>query len=422
MGTGTNQHGLKTIIADDDQRNALVDFVDEGLGPPDLHREGEQKWIPLFVETSPAIAIYAVVEPIAGAVRIGVGLEHTAGTGVPNVKTTIHVPVFHMKRRGQTDPQAGVPDLPDWLQLGRPGGRIAIGLECTFTSSAPVSGEAYLRGADVQLLVPTCTNDTVGFQLSLLDLQLPGATTPQTRTLDVESLSALGGDVLEFVVGMLRQQVDALNPADPVVRTSSGSPGCWAQRNGRPADPLADLPTQGVHALVAWLEQVIGDVATRTAWLTALGKLVGGDARPGDDVGRVRDRAGHPPARRAGHPGRRPGHWVVPWLDVTVCPPRGRPTRRRASTSCAWTRHRLGGGGARAARRGALRQPGAQRHRTAYRHPRRRRRPDRNRARRGAPAGVHPHPAQRRACPAGSPTTSSTCPPRGPPSRPSTAR
>ncbi len=372
MGTGGNQHGLTSIIADDDQRNALVDFVDEALGPPDLHREGEQKWIPLFVETSPAIAVYAVVEPIAGAVRVGIGLEHTAGTDVPNVRTTIHVPIFHMKRRGQTDPQPVVPDLPDWLQLGRPGGRIAIGLKCEFEGIPPTPGEAYLRGADVQLLIPTCAADTVGFSLSLLDLQLPGATTPQTRTLDVGSLTSLGADVLEFVVGMLRQQIAALNPADPVVRHIIGLAGMLGlSGSGVPPIPLAELPTQGVQALVAWLEEIIGDTAKRGAWLTALAKLVGGTADPattsvGFGIGPATLRLG---ARVT--PGSAGHSVLVPRLDVTWSPA---PGIADLSASVDLMRLDTATGSVEAvpgaARRGALRQPGGRRLGAAHRHPR----------------------------------------------------
>src|SRR6476620_788258 len=164
MGTSGNAHGLTTILADTGQRDALIAFVDEALGPPELHREGEQKWIPLFAESSPAITVYAVAE------------EPQAGTGAPTVKTTIHVPIFHVPRSGQTDSRPTDATLPRWLLLGRPGGRISIGVEADFADTPPVPGAAYLGGASVHLAIPTTDTDTVGFSLSLVDLQLPGAT------------------------------------------------------------------------------------------------------------------------------------------------------------------------------------------------------------------------------------------------------
>ena len=78
-GSSGNLHGLKTVLSDDDQRQALESFVDEVLGPPDAHTDAEGQWVPLFHETSPNITVYAVLQPVAGAVYVGVGLDHTAG-------------------------------------------------------------------------------------------------------------------------------------------------------------------------------------------------------------------------------------------------------------------------------------------------------------------------------------------------------
>ncbi|NYG07821.1 hypothetical protein BJ986_002308 [Phycicoccus badiiscoriae] len=326
MGTSSNTHGLTTILADTGQRDALIAFVDEALGPPDLHREGEQKWIPLFAETSPAITVYAVVEPVQGAVRVGVAVEHHAGTGAPSVKTTIHVPIFHVPRSGQTDSRPTDATLPRWLLLGRPGGRITIGVEADFAAAPPVPGEAYLGGATVQLAIPTTTSDTVGFSLSLVDLQLPGATTPQSRTLDLESLATVGADVLEFVVGMVRQQIDALNPADPVFRHIMGLAGMLGLRGpavGVPALPVAELTTRGLPALVAWVESILDDNTTLDAWLAELGGLVGGtpDAATnsvGFAIGPATLRLGlRVTPGTGGHP------TLVPWLDVRWSPAPG---------------------------------------------------------------------------------------------------
>ena len=320
MATGSNTHGLSTILGDDGQRDALVAFVDEALGPPDLHRSGEQKWIPLFAETTPAITVYAVLEPVVGAVRIGVGLEHRAGTGVPNVKTTLHVPIFHVPRG--TDSRPADPSLPRWLLLGRPGGRIDIGVEASFADAPPVAGAAYLRGASVQLAIPTAPTDTVGFSLTLTDLQLPGAQTPQSRTLDLESLATVGADVLEFVVGLLRQQIEALDPDDHVFRHIVGLAGMLGLRHVDHLDPLplVDLPTQGLGALVAWVESVLHDDQQLDAWLSQLALVIGGTSDPttnsvGFDIGPAHLNLGLRVTPGTG------GHSVlVPWVDVTWSP------------------------------------------------------------------------------------------------------
>lgn len=320
MATGSNPHGLSTILGDDDQRNALVDFVDEALGPPDLHRSGEQKWIPLFAETDPAITVYVVLEPVVGAVRVGVGLEHRAGTGVPNVKTTLHVPIFHVPRG--TDSRPADPSLPRWLLLGRPGGRIGIGIEADFTDTPPVAGAAYLRGASVQLAIPTAPIDTVGFSLTLTDLQLPGAQAPQSRTLDLESLATVGADVLEFVVGLVRQQVEALDPNDHVFRHIVGLAGMLGLRHVEDLNPLplVDLPTQGLGALVAWVETVLQDDQQLDLWLAQLALVIGGvpDVSTNSvsfDIGPAHLALGlRVTPGTGGHP------VLVPWVDVTWSP------------------------------------------------------------------------------------------------------
>lgn len=326
MGTSGNAHGLTTILADTGQRDALIAFVDEALGPPELHREGEQKWIPLFSESSPAITVYAVVEPVQGAVRVGVAVEHQAGTTAPTVKTTIHVPIFHVPRSGQTDSRPTDATLPRWLLLGRPGGRISIGVEADFADAPPVPGVAYLGGASVHLAIPTTTDDTVGFSLSLVDLQLPGATAPQSRTLDLDSLTTLGADILEFVVGMVRQQIDALNPADPVFRHVMGLAGMLGLRGptvGVPPLPIAELPTRGLTALVEWVESILEDDTVLDAWLAELARLVGGipDAATnsvGFAIGPATLRLGlRVTPGTGGHP------TLVPWLDVRWSPAPG---------------------------------------------------------------------------------------------------
>ena len=43
-GTIANPNGLATVLADDAQRQALVDFVDEVLGPPEEHQVDHQQW------------------------------------------------------------------------------------------------------------------------------------------------------------------------------------------------------------------------------------------------------------------------------------------------------------------------------------------------------------------------------------------
>lgn len=280
-GSSGNLHGLKTVLSDDDQRQALESFVDEVLGPPDAHTDAEGQWVPLFHETSPDITVYAVLQPVAGAVYVGVGLDHTAGSGSTRVTTSVHVPVFQVARGG-TDGRDTSGPLPHWLVLGRDAGRVDVSVDATFEPGPPTPGEAFLSGAAVHLAIPTSATGTAGFSLTLKDLQLPGATHPTTQTLDVTALSELGPDVFAFVTGILRQQIESLDLTNNGFRHIRGLAGVVGLRDvpDLPALPLADLPVHGLPALVSWVESVIGNSQALTAWLGALADLVGGSPVP----------------------------------------------------------------------------------------------------------------------------------------------
>src|SRR6476620_3269750 len=56
-----NQHGLRHLLADDAQREALLSFVDEVLGPPDRAVHSGQTWLPLFRQPEARVTISAVV-------------------------------------------------------------------------------------------------------------------------------------------------------------------------------------------------------------------------------------------------------------------------------------------------------------------------------------------------------------------------
>src|SRR5450631_1921567 len=324
-GSTDNVHGLKTVLSDDDQRAALEAFVDEALGPPERHTSGAQRWIPLFAESSPAVTVYAVLEPVAGAVRIGVGVDHTAGTPTTHVKTSVHVPIFHVPRGGADSRPADPPDLPRWLLLGRPGGRIEVSADAQFEPGPPTPGEAFLGGAAVTLAIPTTSEDQAEFSLTLRDLQLPGATTPSSRTLDITALDELGPDVFEFVSGILRQQIDSLDLTDDTFRHIRGLAGILGLHDVKdlPPLPLADLPTRGLHVLVGWIEQVLADGLALDAWLGELADLVGGSPVTARDA--VEFAIG--PAQLLFGlrvtPGTGDHSVLVPWAEVTWSPSDG---------------------------------------------------------------------------------------------------
>jgi len=323
-GSPDNANGLKTVLANQEQRDALVTFVDEVLGPPALHRQGEQRWIPLFAESDPNITVYAVLEPVVGAVRIGVGVEHVTGTTTTNVKTTVHVPIFHVPRDGADSRPSGGP-LPTWSLLGKPGGRIVVSVDALFDPGPPTPGQAFLGGASVSLGIPTSDVDTVDFSLTLKDLQLPGAATPQSRTLDVDSLDEIGTDVFEFIVGIVRQQIDSLDLNDTALRHIKGLAGILGLRDitSLPPLPIADLPAQGLRALVDWIEAILNDDTALDVWLGELGRLVGGTTVPDRNAVELDIGAAHLFLGLRVTPGAGGHPVLVPWVELSWSPTDG---------------------------------------------------------------------------------------------------
>ncbi|HEU4426504.1 MAG TPA: DUF6603 domain-containing protein [Pilimelia sp.] len=329
-GTG-NQHGLRHVLADNDQRAALLGFVDEVLGPPDAATRAGRTWVPLFVESNPHVTLYAVVETVGTMVHLGIGLEHTTSGGPPRVSTRVHVPIFRFATRGNSPP-APTSGLPDWLILGSPGGRVEIGVDVTLSENPPTPGVASLGGITLDLGVPTTTADNLAVGFELRDLQLPGAQQPRTFAFEASSLEELGTDVFDLVLGLVRAQADALSGIDPALAPFRAVAGLLGLRNvtNLPPLPLADLPTVGVSALVGWVETVLSTNAARDAWLGELATLVGGTLLAADDAVRVtlgpatftigvRVQPG-----TAGHP------VVVPWVEVALTPATGTKARLTA--------------------------------------------------------------------------------------------
>ena len=284
-GSAGNPTGLRTVLTHPAQREALLSFVDEILGPPEGRTLGTQRWVPLFANGDPAVRVSAVVETLPGSVRLGVAVEHSTGSTAPHVSTRLHVPLVQLPNGSADSRPTGGAD-PRWLLLGHDGGRVGIEVDATFAGTPPLPGEAHLGGARVRLDIPTSGTDTLSFGLDLVDLQLPGATAPTTQTLDLDSLAELAPDVVEFVVGLVQAQAAALDLEDPVFRHLAGLTGVLGLRAVPlvPELPVAALLSEGPSVLVGWLQEVLADENALDAWLTQLAKLVGGTAEPASNA------------------------------------------------------------------------------------------------------------------------------------------
>ncbi len=282
VGERANEHGLQHVLRDDKQRKAMLDFVDEVLGAPDQSTRDGATWVPLFREAAAHVTIFAVVKAVTGAVHVGIGVEHEMQGSAPRVSTRVHVPVFRAQRGSTPVTSTGSSDtLPLWLLLGREAGRIDIALDLTLRDDAPAAGEPSLGALAVQLGIPTDGTANLALAIALRDLQLPGASTPRTITLDAATPGQLGAEVLELLATLVRAQVDALTSALP--GQVAGLLGLLGLRDvsALPPLPLGELPTRGLDAIVDWFRTVFASTAARTAWFTQLAQVIGG----GVDVG-----------------------------------------------------------------------------------------------------------------------------------------
>lgn len=311
------KRGLSTMIFDDEQRGALLSFVDDVLGPPGRQTTDGAIWVPLFQNADPKVTVYAVVRELAGIVHIGVGVEHDTGGNAPSVATRLHVPIFQLDRSNAPDPVTGG-GLPDWLLLGRVGGVIELSADVSIDDGPPVPGEAFVGGVAVSIGVPTSPTDNLHLSVTLRDLQLPGASAPQTFVLDADGLNDLGPEVFSLITGLIRAQANALNLNDASLRPFAALTGLLGLRTvaGLPPLPLADIPTLGVNAIVAWIEGLLNDNTARDAWLGQLSTLIGGALDAPNDA--VTFTAGplHVSLGVRVTPGTGGHPTVVPWVEV----------------------------------------------------------------------------------------------------------
>ncbi|RLT96974.1 DUF6603 domain-containing protein [Ketobacter sp.] len=327
IGTANgSKRGLSSMMYTHQQREALMSFVDDVLGPPERETEDQAVWVPLFSESG--ATVFVVVEQASDSARVGFGIEYESGSSTPSVAVKAHVPVFQFAREGgaSMDVSGG---QPDWLVLGRSGANIELSLEVTLSNGAPVAGELYVGGVFLSILIPTDPADNFALAVGFRRLQLPGTRVPKDFDLNVDSLAELGPEFLEFMAGLLQAQADALDPANPDTAPFAALAGMFGLRTVTdiPAFPLEGLITRGVPALIQWLESIFTVTAARNAWLGQFGALVGGTVNASRGAiefssGIITGAIGLRVAASSGG-----GVQITPWTEVALRPQTGAEVR-----------------------------------------------------------------------------------------------
>ena len=255
---------LSSVLAEETQRNALVQFLDDVLGGEERETDPDGLiWLPIVSNASPHVTLFLVLDPTAAdSVAIGVGVRLT--TSPTESKTSIHVPIFRAAKSGHT--------VPDPILIGHSDSAvIRIETEITLGAAPP------LGGVGLSIRIPTTAGPAPQFALSLKRLQLPGASQPRDLDLSISNLADLESSALQLVFGLVRAQADALGagPLASLVGLLGLSGGAI------PNLPLDRLASEGVHALAGWFESVMSSPAAKAAWLAELATLL--SATPGAD-------------------------------------------------------------------------------------------------------------------------------------------
>jgi hypothetical protein len=257
---------LSSVLSDDEQRTALLEFVDEILGDTTQTTDDEGRaWVPVVDVEDGTFTVSVVVEELPAAVHVGVGvrLDLTTQSGV-GVEAEVLVPLFASARG-----DGPAPDNP--LLLGSAGADIEIDLALTLPDGE-VAGGVALAGATLGASIPTAGEEPA-FRLALQGLALPGATAPRDIVVDAAGVDELDDAVLDLLLGLARAVA-----ADPAV---AGPFAGLAAMLGLAEDdvpdfPIDDLRARGPRALADWLGEALSVPAARSDWLDGLATLLGG--------------------------------------------------------------------------------------------------------------------------------------------------
>jgi hypothetical protein len=261
---------LKTMLTNADQRQALLDTLDDLLGGSEVTRDDAgRSWLPVF--GNGPVAVSVVVDDSRPVVHVGLGARvvvvPTAG-GV-GLDVEAYVPLF----------AAGAGNA---LLLGQEDATVEVSLGVDLPPTAD-TGSVSLSRIEASADVPTW-GPAPRLGLALRGLRLPGATAPRDVVVEADSIDELGDALLDLVLGLLHAATDAL-PANDPARGLAGLLGL-VDGDGVPELPIAEVLTGGPMALAGWFAQCLAGAA-RGAWLGHLATLLGGSVAGAGDAATV---------------------------------------------------------------------------------------------------------------------------------------
>lgn len=272
---GNPEASLANVLANDDQRHALLAFIEEAMGGAGRTTDSRGVvWLPVVHVDDPDLTISITVDE-SHHDGLHVGLAVSVRTTGPASRSSLAIPLFRTHREGG-------PPITAPLLLGSRGGRIRLSTAITLDDSVPVPGRARLGAIGIDLDVPTSEGDADPvFGVTLSGLQLPGAMAPRDIRVAADGLGDLDAAALDLILALVKVQADAAAPATSIAALG----GLLGLRSDDdvPDFPIDQLTERGPQALAAWMLAIVTTPSSRHDWMGHLAALLGG-RQAGDDV------------------------------------------------------------------------------------------------------------------------------------------
>lgn len=254
---------LKDVLANEYQRAALLRLLEQLLeGDKETDAQGRE-WLPIVSDDAGVATFFFVIDQTPTD-RLRISLGSRIKTTGPDSTTSFLFPLFCTRK--------GTSDAPDIILLGQAGGAFVLSSEIIVDPVPPVTGEAGLRSVGLSFLIPTNVVDgPPSLSILLGGLQLPGWAAPKDIALSASSLDDLDDAALDLILGLIQSQAGMLGN-DPITALAE----LLGLGRTVPSLPLEALFRDGAGALSNWFAEVIGNPASKSAWISALADLFGG--------------------------------------------------------------------------------------------------------------------------------------------------
>jgi hypothetical protein len=270
---------IADVLAVDARRAALMRFLEALLaGGSHTVRDGVTL-IPIVDvrklsgdSSLPNVVVQLTVDDRpADHVEIGIAAQVT--TTQPATTTDVEIPLFRAAKTGHSVAQPFA--LLD-------GGVVRLASDIELQTTPPAADEFGLAGVSVAVAVALAGGPPPSFQLQLKGLQLPGAAAASDLTIGDPNVPIVDS-LLSLVLGLVRQAAEGMaGGASAEVKAVLDLVGL-GDSTAIPMLPVEQVLAQGAAALQSWLHALMTTPAARTAWLGAIGDLLGGTAS-GDQV------------------------------------------------------------------------------------------------------------------------------------------